>query len=302
MSLLGEEWAGAMLGLLSQEDCTAEEIEERLGGRLERSPRRALRDLTQMGLVASVPGNRFPARTPYALEPPGRDLLETIEALETWRGSWTPAHPEDAGLRRLVTRPEARLVGRALVEGPLPFRDLQRRIPGLSAGTLHRVLGRLRESGVVRVDPRSPSNHPLYELGEPGRRLGRVIVLGARWRWRWAADRASPDAGDLPGLVHLLAPLAKVPRPLEGTCRLTILPPSHWPDGEPFAAWARVSGGRLVALALRPVLGGVQVRMSAPPQAWCDALLAGRTDGVEVAGDAALASGVVAALADAIAR
>jgi DNA-binding HxlR family transcriptional regulator len=301
ISLLAEDWAGEMLRLLSDRPFTAEEIEGHLAGRLGRSPRQALRSLIQMGLVVSLPGDGLSSRRLYALDQPGEDLLEAVEALEAWRRSWTPAHDAASGLRRLVIHREARLVGRALLEGPLSFSELQRRIPGLSAGTLHRLLSGMLEPGVVRVDPRSTQSRPLYELGSPARRLGRVTVLGARWRWRWAPERASRDAGDIPGLVHLLAPLAKAPRRLEGACQLTVQPPPHWPAREPLTVSVRVAGGRIAALALQPIMG-VQACISASPLTWCDALLDGVTDGVEIEGDATLARGVVAAFAGTIAR
>lgn len=341
MALLAEEWAGEMLRMLDREPSTAEELERRLGGRIGLSPRRGLRKLSQAGLVASLSGDGMPPRPRYVLDPRGRDLLDAIDALEAWRTTWTPMHSADVGLRRLVAQREARLVGRALVEEPLPFRELQRRVPGLSAGTLHRVLSGLRKPGIVSLDARSTRNHPLYELGEPARRLGRVTVLSARWRWRWAADHASIDVCDLPALVHLLAPLTKVPRQLEGVCQLAVEPPAirasavepsavaaptvvaptgessavepstvappavkssaRWPERESLAVWVRIAGGHLSALALQPVLD-VQTRMHASPLAWCDALLEGRRDGIEVAGDATLADAVVTALAEAVAQ
>lgn len=301
MSLLAEEWAGEMLRMLDEAPFTAEEVDQRLRGDIELSPRRGLRKLGQAGLLVSLPGDGSPRRSRYALGPPGRDLLDAIAALEAWRGRWTPKHATDAGLRRLVARREARLVGRALVEGPLPFRDLQRRVPGLSAGTLHRVLNGLREPGIVCLDARSTRSHPLYELGEPAQRLGRFIVLSGRWRWRWAADHAPVDAGDLPALVHLLAPLTKVPKQLDGVCQLAVQPLAHWPEDEPLAVWVQVAGGHLSALTLQPVLD-IRAHMSASPLAWCEALLHGAKDGIEIAGDATLAEAVVVSLAQAVSR
>lgn len=301
VSLLAEEWAGHLLRLLAEAPVTSGEIERRLHGTLGRSPRRALSQLIRAGLVISMPGDTAPTPPRYALARPGEDLLEAITAIEAWWSSSVSVCTPRPGLRRLIAHREARLVGRALVEGPLAFSELQRRVPGLSAGTLHRLLSGMLEPGVVRINPRSTANRPLYELGEPGRRLGRVTVLSARWRWRWAPEQASIDAADIPGLVHLLAPLARAPRRLEGVCQLAVTPPAHWTETEPLVVWARVAGGRVAALALRPVLG-VQARVRASPLSWCEALLDGGLDSVEIDGDVQLAGGLVTALADAIAR
>ncbi|MHB1569458.1 MAG: hypothetical protein ACYC0H_09670, partial [Solirubrobacteraceae bacterium] len=251
------------------------------------------------GLATTATGNSNPPRRLYSLHASGRDLLEAIAALESWTASWKPADADGGALRRLVAHPHARLIGRALVEGALPFRECQRRIHGLSAGTLQRLLASLQEIGVVRVDPRSPAGHPLYELDEPARRFGRVIVLAARWRWRWAGDRASPDAGDLPGLVHLLAPVAKAQKSLEGVCQLELQPAPHWERREPLITWVRVAEGRLAALALPPIID-VDARVSGPPLAWCDGLLTGAFEGIDIAGDPSIATGVLGALAGAI--
>ncbi|MHB1537610.1 MAG: winged helix-turn-helix transcriptional regulator [Solirubrobacteraceae bacterium] len=301
ISLLPERWAGVMLGVLGEQALSADELHERLAGRIDRSPRGALRVLAQTGLVLGTPRGSFPVTTQYALAPCGGELLDVIRALERWRERWAPAHVDPAGMRRLLTHSEPRLIVRALVEAPLPFRELQRRVPGLSAGTLARTLGSLRESGIVSVSPRSKQGHPLHELDEPARRLGLVIALGARWRWRWEAEHALPDAGDLPSLLRLIAPLARLPQPLDGTCQLSVAPAASWSAREPLVAWARVSGGRLAALAMQPI-AGPQTRIWAGPLAWCEALLSGSVEQLEVIGDAALARGVIAALAETIAR
>lgn len=294
ISLLDQSWVAEMLELLSVAPHDAGEVERKMS-RDGLSPRRGLRRLVETGLVTSLPGARPPARRLYALAPPGADLLELSQALDAWLAT-LPSKGTESGLRRLVARREARLVLRTLAEGPLAFVELQRRVPGLSAGTLDRALGNLRELGAVRVEPLSTPGHPRYQLTDAARRLGRVAVLTARWRWRWAADVATPDAGDLPGLVQLIAPLARAPRNLDGGCQLAVEPARHWQQAEPLAVWMRVAGARLSTLALPPV-AEVQTRLAASAPAWCDALLSGSVEGIQVFGDRSLAEAVVEALA-----
>lgn len=294
ISMLGQSWVAEMLGVLDGAPREAAEIEQAISGETTLSPRRGLRRLVETGLVTSLPGARMPARSRYALAPPGADLLEVSQALDVWRAT-LPKDASESGLRRLVARREARLVLRTLAEGPLAFVELQRRVPGLSAGTLNRALGDLRELDIVRLEPHSTPSHPRYQLGDSARRLGRVAALTARWRWRWAADVATPDAGDLPGLVHLIAPLARPPRNLDGGCQLTVEPARHWRQREPLAVWLRVAGGRVSTLALPPVVD-LQARVVAGPLAWCEALLSGNIEAIQVEGDEPLAEAVVSTL------
>jgi DNA-binding HxlR family transcriptional regulator len=276
LPVLKDRFAVAILLELGGQARKREELDARLPGLSRAGLTRRLSRLALLGLIEARPFADPRGRVRYALTERGSELLVAL-----------------GGGRR------ARAVARALVEGPLSFAELSRRLPHIPNAPLCRHLRRLDEAGVVRKRPADGSarGRPLYELTGDARRLGRLVLLIACWRARWMPGGAPPLFGDLQGLVHLVAPLGSVPSSVSGMCLLRQTLPSAaraWPD-----TYVSVGEGRLWPLPLA-LPGRVDARAEALPEVWCDALLSGRVDGVAVEGDRELMAAVLAGLAQAL--
>jgi DNA-binding HxlR family transcriptional regulator len=301
LPVLKDRFTVAILLELGGQARKREELDARLPGLSRAGLTRRLSRLALLGLIEARPFADPRGRVRYALTERGSELLvvlEEIAALGSGRGG-AERLSMDALLLALGGGRRARAVARALVEGPLSFAELSRRLPHIPNAPLCRHLRRLDEAGVVRKRPADGSarGRPLYELTGDARRLGRLVLLIACWRARWMPGGAPPLFGDLQGLVHLVAPLGSVPSSVSGMCLLRQTLPSAaraWPD-----TYVSVGEGRLWPLPLA-LPGRVDARAEALPEVWCDALLSGRVDGVAVEGDRELMAAVLAGLAQAL--
>jgi DNA-binding HxlR family transcriptional regulator len=232
----------------------------------------------------------------YGLSERGRDLAEIVA--EAARREQAPsgenAVPPGARALRLTAHGCNRAIARALAHAPLGLAELERSLPHIAHASLTRHLHQLCDGGAVAVRSASESGRMVYEPTAEGRRLALLVVLAARWEDRWAPDRRRPARSDVHGLVHVIAPLARVVPGVAGACRLHVLAP----PGEPAIDLA-AGAGRLSALALAPP-APLDAHGRATARAWVDALLDCDPAQIAAEGDRALLSAVVAALSTAL--
>lgn len=284
------------------------ELEERLGycgkafggrvGRLER-----------MGLLVGRPLARDRRKREWLLADCGRELLE-IGAEVALVAAVVDASAGGALLRKSAADPWDRAIVRLLLDAPQQFNALLRLLHGiahtgvqarprqLDSTGLSRRLGRLEQLGLVCRQPAPRRGAALYAPGEHAVRLGRVTVRWALWRWIWTPEHVPRPAGDLLGLVKLLAGHAHVAADAgEAVVLLHVRPPEGvdgWPD-----VVVALAGGRISVLDAR--IGEPHARVRLSPRTCCEALLSGDFDGAEIEGDAAPARLLLAGLAAALA-
>lgn len=267
---------------------------------------RSMRRLTHMGLVVAmvVPDDR--RRREYQLARCGRDLLVIDAELERAMAG-IAAQGDD--LKTLAARTVSdswdRAVTRVVLEAPQPFGELlrtargtwqpdtERRHSRLSAATLTMRLARLQRLGLIDHQPAPPQGAALYRPGEEIWRLGRVAALSALWRWDWTPDCVPRMAGDLSGLVRMLAPRVRaIEAPQIRVVLHVIAPPTMDP-------WPHVvvclSDGRMSLPEL--TLTDPDAHARATPRVWLESLLGGELDAITVEGEATAAHAVIAGLA-----
>jgi DNA-binding HxlR family transcriptional regulator len=175
-----------------------------------------------------------------------------------------------------------------LADGPLESKALDERAPELCRSALRRRLRELVLAGLLEQHRREAVPH--YELTAAARHLARFVMLAGRWEWQWSRPPRPAPGSDLQELLHVLAPVARVPEPLAGICRLRVNTGSAVDPDIYLAAGA----GGLLALAGPPATRPAAVG-HAPPEAWCDALLL-REGPITMSGNLALLSAVIGAL------
>lgn len=295
LALLGDEWTVALIGELAKGPLSAAELERRLRPIAHAPLVERLKDLSLREIVVRERRSGGASRAQCALTERGRGLAKIVaEAarFETERLGSAAGRPPGGGAGAqtlsLVADGHNRAIGRTLAHGPLSGAEIERTLPGAAHASLSRRLHDLEQMGAVTVR-RETSGRSACELSAYGRRLALLALHAASWERCWA----SPDAqqpSDVGGLVHVIAPLARISRRFAGACRLHVQAPA----GEPPIDLA-VGAGRVEALVLPPSTH-FDGHARAAALAWDRALLDGDLGGIEVEGDRALLSAVVAAL------
>jgi DNA-binding HxlR family transcriptional regulator len=272
---------------------------------------RRMSRLTQMGVLVARATPRDRRHKEYLLAHCGRDLLEIGGELALASASLnTQSGRLNALLVKVVADPWDRTIVRVLLEAPQPFNELLRLAHGtwrpdstgrslkLTAAGLSLRLERLDLLGLVSRLPAPRRGAALYTLGDDIWRLGQVALRSALWRWRWTPTSVPRMAGDLPGLIRMLAPRARVTDGAEIRVMLHVDAPSGrdgWPD-----VVVSVIDGRMTVPEL--TLNDPHARASAAPPVWCKAMLNGEFDAITIDGDAASARTVLASLASVLLR
>ncbi len=306
LRLLAEDGMLTVLGELSRGPVRTSDIETRAAGIPHWTALRRLHSLADAGFARTLGdgdgrgrGRARSSQAPYALTRLGREyLLQVPAAAAHCERIWCsppPGQPDAPGLwvLGLVADPPTLALARALADAPLRTADLQVRLPQVRRSTLLRRLRSLPGRGVlVREEHGSEVR---YALTDGARHLVIVPLRAARCEWRRAtpADRAL--SGDLPGLLHVLAPLARTPQSMSGTCQWHLdSNGTHEAD-----IYLAVASGKIAALATAPVTAP-QAASHATPEVWCEALLHGDPLMIATTGDSTVFGAVFDALSSAL--
>jgi len=250
----------------------------------------------QPGLPPHARSAGIPRRAHYSLTDAGRMLLEVPAEAGRWERRWCARAGRGGAAGAVAIKALAddhtREIALLLTDGPLCTRELDERVPGLGRSALRRRLRELLLAGMLQR--RQRGKVPVYELTAGARHLASVAMLAGRWEWRWAPPEHAAPGRDLAALLHLLAPVARIPEPVAGVCRLHV--DKRGADEPDIHLAARASG--IVALAEAPA-APAEATGYASAGAWCDALL---TDAgpIEISGDEGLLAAVIAGLSAAL--
>jgi len=264
--------------------------------------KRDLKSAVEHGLVAKrgLPAQKR-ADKGYELRRPGRELLEVDHVRATWEVG-VPAstrRPARRALIDLIAHPDNRKIMRALSPGGLTFTELELRSPGTGRSTLERHTRNLRRAGLVESRRVAGQREIRHELTDLARTAAALLLAASCWHGRWTPERIPGFADDLPGLLCLGAPLARVATELEGTCRLRT--DSRGKASAPHDVDLRVAAGHLT---LWPI-GAAQTpsaHVHGSHAAWCEALSSSDPGGLTVDGDRVLARTAIEGLAEAFRR
>jgi DNA-binding HxlR family transcriptional regulator len=270
---------------------------------------RRMNRLIQMGVLVAKSTTRDRRRKEYLLAHCGRDLLEIGEEIARAAASLDTQSGLGGVFAKVVADPWDRAIMRVLLEAPQSFSELlrlaqsawhpngARRSARLTASGLSLRLERLEQLGLADRLPAPRRGAALYTLSEDIWRLGRVAVRSALWRWRWTPGRVPRMAGDLPGLVRMLAPCVRAAGAEEIRVVLHVDAPPEtdgWPD-----VVVSLIDGRITVPELS--LSDPHARASAAAPAWCEAMLGGEFGAIAVEGDDDSAHTVLTVLASVLA-
>lgn len=174
-------------------------------------------------------------------------------------------------------------------------------MPGISTEQLRSRLNRMVADGLLtRQRYREVPPRVDYELTERARDLIPVLGALARWgyEWSWTEPRRS-EAIDIGAIFRLAPGLLSLPRSLRGTVGLSVVQRSK--DGETRHYAVTVKRGSVTLTEQEAP--DAEAHVSGTERAWIDALVPdGTSKGLEIRGDANLATAVIEGLAPASTR
>ena len=190
---------------------------------------------------------------------------------------------------------------RDLVSGPRRFVELQRTLPGISTEQLRSRLNRMVADGLLtRQRYREVPPRVDYELTDRARDLIPVLGALARWgyEWSWTEPRRN-EAIDVGAIFRLAPGLLTLPRSLRGTVELTVTERSK--DGETKQYTLIIKRGAATLEERAEPEADAQV--AGTERVWIDALVPeGVTSGLDIRGDARLATAVLEGMTPASSR
>jgi DNA-binding HxlR family transcriptional regulator len=305
LQLLAEDWMVSVLTGLADGPIRPAELERGLPHAGHSVVIRRLRGLLDGELVSCEhqsgvpphPGSTaVPRRAYYSLTDAGRTLGEVTAEADRWEQTWCPelerGAPPGILALGLSANQRTRKIMLALADGPLAVGDVQSRLPDLRSSTLRRRLSNLVLGGLL--ERQELGRVQRYGLTARARDLAMVAMLAGRWEWQRFRPEHPVPGSDLIDLLHMLAPIAHVPRPTAGICQLHLQ--AHGaaaPD-----IYLAAQAGSIRALPEAPATPPEAVG-HATPEAWCDALLLphGR---ITVSGNRTLMRAVIGALSAAL--
>jgi DNA-binding HxlR family transcriptional regulator len=248
------------------------------------------------GLPPHARNAGIPHEARYSLTDPGRMLLKVADEAGRWQQTWCSREersgPAGSLAIKLTADPHMRKITLLLADGPLCTKDLEWRTQELGRSALRRRLRELVLAGLL--EQRKPGRVPRYELTTSARHLALVAMLAGRWEWQCSRPQHSVPGNDLNKLLHMLAPVARMPEPMAGICQLQL----HARGTDNHDIYLAARAGNVRALAGTPPAPPEAVG-HASPEAFCDALLL-REGRIVMSGDQALLAAVVRALSTAL--
>jgi DNA-binding HxlR family transcriptional regulator len=303
LRLLAEDCMLTVLAELSRGPVRTSDIETRAQGIPRWTALRRLQSLADAGFARPLHnaqsrrrrGNSRSSQAPHTLTRLGREnLLQVPAAAAHCEQTWCPSpadQPDVPGLwvLGLAADPPTRALARALADAPLRTAELQVRLPHVRRSTLLRRLRTLPEHGVLIREEHG--GEVRYALTEGARHIVIVPLRAAQCEWRRASPADRARGGDLPGLLHVLAPLGRTPHNISGTCQWHVDADGRFETD----VYLAVASGKIAALAAAPV-SSPQAVSHATPEVWCEALLRGDSSPIATTGERALFTAAFEAL------
>jgi DNA-binding HxlR family transcriptional regulator len=305
LSLLSVPLNVEVLTALDEEPRGLGDLRRAVGSPPPTTMRVHLRELTEIGLLERRRQADFPGAVDYELADPGRELMEVVDALQSWLAR-SPDGPLTLGTMAATSAVKALVGGwsstivRALAARPLSLTDLNRLITGINYPTLERRLSAMRLAGMIESCRGRNRSRP-YSVSGWLRRASGPLAAAALWERRNLAAKTTPITPlDVEAAFLLTVPSLQLDAELSGACRLAA---SVRNSGEERFAGVRttVEEGQVTSCVSK--LGGrADAWASGLALDWIRAVIDGDPAQLEIGGESDLALALVDGLHEALFR
>jgi DNA-binding HxlR family transcriptional regulator len=214
-------------------------------------------------------------------------IATAVRCQEKWSVQPDTYGPPGAAAISLASDVALRIAARALAHERMRVGELAALLPEARRSTLKRRLGEAATLGVLAS--RKEGRAVWYGLTDDARCLSVLVLKAAAWEWGFGEEKELLSS-DIAGLIHQIAPLARLPEDVNGVCLLH----EDWPRTLQSDVYVVARDGRLNALMLAP--GHRDAEASGSPEQWARALIANDPSAIVASGDPQLVAAIIEAL------
>jgi DNA-binding HxlR family transcriptional regulator len=302
LSLLAEPVHIRILTALGEAPLSFAELSRGLRSVPHSTARRHLRDLTEIQVLDRARDGGAPGSRDYALTAAGRDLLAVATVLQAWltaapNGPLRLGSPAAKSAVKALDDAWSSAIVRALAARPLTLVELDSLIGELTYPQLERRLALMRRTGQIEAcaDGCPGRGRLPYTATEWLRRAIAPVFAAIRWeRRRLPAATGAITRIDAEAVLLLAVPMLTLPAGLSGRCRLAI-EVEHRGGSRIAGVMVEVDAGRIVSCTSR-LAGDPAAAASGSGQAWLEAIIERRSEGLRLDGSAELATSFVTGL------
>lgn len=246
---------------------------------------------------SEIAGERGDDRV-FNLTPGGREQIAVASILEDWLGR-APGGPIFFGSVEWEKATEALAAGWSttavhnLAPGPRSLTELDADINALNYPILERHLEAMHSIG--QVEACSDDEETAYAVTDWLREGVAPLAAASRCERRHMPNQSPPIAPlDVEAAFQLALPLVELPDELSGSCRMSVELPRNG-ESQPAGVLTRVENG-LITSCSSDMEGDPDAWASGKAEAWFDAVLDGKANGIDLGGDERLAGALLADL------
>jgi DNA-binding HxlR family transcriptional regulator len=295
LELLDDKPSRAVIERLRLRPESPAEMEVALQGVSYRVLVARVRDLVHRGVIepAREPSQEECAHgTRYQLTEAGRAILPVISTAVRCQQKWPVRQnsygPQGAAAISLAGDVALRIAARALAHEPMRVGELAALLPEARRSTLKRRLAEAAALGVLAS--RKEGRAVWYDLNDEARCLSLLVLKAAAWEWGFGEVKRELLSSDIAGLIHQIAPLARLPKDVNGVCLLH----EDWHRTLQSDVYVVARAGRLTTPLV--ALGHRDAEASGSPDQWARALIANDPSAIVAGGDRQLVAMIIEAL------
>jgi len=265
------------------------DLRERVGCPAQTTLRGHLDDLIALGVIAKVEFRTMPYAVSLELTPAGQEMLFVVDVLGDWLAG-APQGELEFGSDAAKAAVKALAVGwgsailRALAETPRSLTELDEIITDMSYPSLERRLSTMRINGQIEPAPSRKGQGTPYIPTDWVRHAIAPLSAAGRWERMHLARETEPVTWvEVEAAFLLTLPLVKLPKSVEGECVLAV----DTKEAENRIAGVHLTVEKGAIVSYEAELGAERPPTFAlgPAEAWLDAVIEGRVNGMRVDGD-----------------
>lgn len=280
--MLSDPLNASILRLLARGALPITKLQEHLGPTSRTTRFSRLRELEELGVIVREKEGGSPPLTHCMLSAAGRDLLVVVRLLRRWLRE-NPSRSPGKGDLFGVVETKALAIGwnstvlRWLAERPCSLTELDAQSPpGVSYHELRKAREALSHTGLIAAVASEDRGQP-YELTDWTRRAAPALAAAVRWERSFLSkDDPEPASTDVETLLRLFSPsLAPIGPALDEDS-------SPLPDNS--EAFSVIVGNHGDGVGAGKRSGSQVGEISGTLTSWLDALVDGRSTGLQMRG------------------
>jgi DNA-binding HxlR family transcriptional regulator len=268
------------------------ELQERIGWSAQTTVRVAVSNLCEIGALTKQTVNSSPHAVATDLSPAGDEILFVADVIEAWLalspdGPIAPDGEEAKVAIKALAGGWSSTLMRALANHPFTLTELASLIPEISYPALERRVSWMHATSQIEPVDKEGRGTPYVVTDWLRQAIGPLCAAGRCERRHMAAESGPITDVEIEASFLLATPIVPLDENTSGICMLA----AHTDPIEPEEEGMRLAGvtvevewGRILSCA--PEVGAEPPTWAVgTPEAWLDAVIDGRIDGLRIGGE-----------------